>query len=225
MNELTLIIPAKKEAESLPTVLIELKKFNYRILVLLDKTDIETINAISKFDIEIIYQKNKGYGDALINGIQNVRTKYFCIFNADGSFNPAEIEDMHNKIKFNNHDLVCASRYEKNAGSDDDTIITLIGNYFFSYLCNLLFNINISDILYTFVIGNTNQIVGLDLKQKDFTFCVELPIKAKLNNLSIASIKSHERKRIAGKKKVNEIYDGFLILIHILKLFCKKKFN
>ena len=31
MNELTLIIPAKNEAESLPAVLDELKKYNYKI--------------------------------------------------------------------------------------------------------------------------------------------------------------------------------------------------
>jgi len=31
MNELTLVIPAKNEAESLPIVLDELKKSNYKI--------------------------------------------------------------------------------------------------------------------------------------------------------------------------------------------------
>ena len=34
----------------------------------------------------IIYQKNFGYGDALIHGINQCKTEYFCIFNADGSF-------------------------------------------------------------------------------------------------------------------------------------------
>ena len=222
MNELTLIIPAKKEAESLPTVLIELKKFNYRILVLLDKTDIETINAISKFDIEIIYQKNKGYGDALINGIQNVRTKYFCIFNADGSFNPAEIEDMHNKIKFNNHDLVCASRYEKNCGSEDDDIVTFIGNFIFTKLGNIFFRLKITDILYTYVMGKTQSAKNLDLKQNDFTFCVELPIKAQKEKMFLNTSKSYERPRIGGKKKVNAIKDGTLILMHMIKLFFSK---
>ena len=39
MNELTLIIPAKNEAESLPIVLNELKKYNYKIDIILHITD------------------------------------------------------------------------------------------------------------------------------------------------------------------------------------------
>ena len=46
MNDLTLIIPAKNEAESLPVVLNELKKYNYKIDVILHATDIDTIEAI-----------------------------------------------------------------------------------------------------------------------------------------------------------------------------------
>ena len=91
MNDLTLVIPAKRESESLPTVLKELKKFKIKILVVLEKQDLETINSIKKFNCKILYQKNKGYGDALILGIKNVKTKYFCIFNADGSFDENDL--------------------------------------------------------------------------------------------------------------------------------------
>ena len=40
MEDLTLIIPAKNEKESLPKVLEELKKFNFNIKICLDKNDI-----------------------------------------------------------------------------------------------------------------------------------------------------------------------------------------
>ena len=39
----------------------------------------------------------------------------------------------------------------------------------------------------------------------------------------MAILASHERSRIAGKKKVKEFKDGFLILISILRLFIFKK--
>ena len=44
----------------------------------------------------------------------------------------------------------------------------------------------------------------LQLKEKDFSFCVELPIQAKKYNYKLISVPSHERSRIAGKKKVND---------------------
>ena len=45
MNKLTLVIPAKNEAESLPLVLKELEKFDCKIMVVLQSEDLETINS------------------------------------------------------------------------------------------------------------------------------------------------------------------------------------
>ena len=38
---------------------------------------------------------------------------------------------MIDRLKHEKYDFVFASRYEKNCGSDDDTIVTLIGNYIY----------------------------------------------------------------------------------------------
>ena len=222
MKDLTLVIPAKNEPESLPYVLMELEKLNLNFLIVLEKTDFVTINAIEKFKSNIIFQIDKGYGDAILLGIKNVTTKYFSIFNADGSFDPYELEEMYNQTKNKSLDLLFASRYKKDASSEDDTFVTLLGNKIFTLLGKIFFQLPISDILYTFVIGDTQKIIKLNLKQKDFTLCVELPIKAKNNNLKISDISSNEKSRIGGTKKVNALKDGFLILIHMIKLFLNK---
>ena len=202
---------------------------DFQILILSNGSTKENISILSdkkfknpKIDVVFLDQKGKGFGNALIHGINICKTKYFCIFNADGSFNPKEISAMLNKLVVENLDVVFASRYQKDSGSEDDTLVTLVGNFFFTALGKILFSLPITDILYTFVIGKTNKINDLKLSQNDFSFCVELPIKAQKNKLKIASISAHERSRIAGKKKVNAFKDGFLILIHMIKLFFSK---
>ncbi len=222
MENLTLVIPAKKEKESLPQVLAELDKYNLKILIVLEENDKDTIDSLNNFDCEILYQKNKGYGDALIQGINYVKTKFFCIFNADGSFDPIELKDMYKKISDGQYDLVFASRYEKNCSSDDDTIITYAGNFIFTKIGQIFFNLKITDILYTFVMGNTSKVQSLNLCYKDFSFCIELPIKASKNKLLITTSKANERARIGGKKKVNAFKDGFLILKSMISLFFTK---
>lgn len=224
MHELTLVIPAKNEAECLPFVLDEISKVkkNIQIKISLDSKDIDTINSLKNYDVEIFYQKNQGYGAALIEAINTVETKYFSIFNADGSFNPVEIDLQLNKIKSDNLDFIFSSRYLKNASSEDDTIITYIGNKFFSSLGKIFFNLPISDILYTFVLGKTENFKSIKFSQKDFSFCVELPILLARNKMNIKDFPSNERRRIAGKKKVNAFKDGLLILISMIKLFIKK---
>ena len=47
-----------------------------------------------KWPNDLLYQNQKGYGNALIHGINNVKTEYLCIFNADGSFNPKYLSEM-----------------------------------------------------------------------------------------------------------------------------------
>ena len=221
MKNITLIIPAKYEKESLPSVLLELKKFPFNIIVILESTDHETIDSIKNFDCTIIYQTNKGYGDALILGIKSVKTEYFCIFNADGSFNPIEISGMYSSLKDQDGDIIFGSRYEKNATSEDDTLVTKVGNFIFTKLGKILFKLPITDILYTFVLGKTKMTLNLNLQSQDFAFCVELPIKAQRKNYKIFSTPAHERARIAGKKKVNAIRDGLYILKKMIFMFLK----
>ena len=219
MPNLTLIIPAKNEAESLPSVLNELKNFDFNKTVILESSDIETIESIKNFNCEILYQNEKGYGNALIQGINNTKTEYLCIFNADGSFDPKYLNEMLELCK--DKDLVFASRYLKGAGSDDDTILTKIGNYIFSFLGNIFFSLKLSDILYTYVLGKTDSFKKLNLKSNDFCFCVEMPIKASSFKMDIIDTPSYERKRIGGEKKVSEFRDGFKILLFMIQSFFK----
>lgn len=222
MDDITLVIPAKNEAESLPTVLDELLKYNIKKIIVIPTEDKKTREAIEKFGCKILSQEGKGFGNALIQGINSVETKYFCIFNADGSFDPIYLSQLKNKIELN-QDFVFCSRYEAGGGSEDDTILTYIGNKFFTGLCNLLFRLKITDVLFTYVMGSTKAFKELDMRLNDFSFCIELPIKAKKKNYILSNLPSIERSRIAGVKKVNEFRDGLLILISILRLLILKK--
>ena len=221
MNNLTLIIPAKFESESLPKVLKELELYKCEKLIVLDERDTKTISSINQIiGINILYQNKKGYGAALIEGVQSCATDFFCIFNADGSFDPKELIYMYKQLEI--CDFVFGSRYQANSGSDDDTIITKIGNFFFTKIGQIFFKLPITDILYTFVMGKTAKAKLLELTMLDFSYCVELPIKANKKKMQLKSVPSFERKRIAGKKKVNVIKDGILILRHMIHLYFSK---
>lgn len=222
MDDITLVIPAKNESESLPKVLDELKDFDVNKLIVMSKDDKITLDSIKDYKENILFQSGSGFGNALREGINSVNTKYFCVFNADGSFDPKDLKKLEKKLH-SGSDFVFSSRYLKGAGSEDDTFLTFIGNFFFTQLCNLLFGLKISDVLYTYVMGSTKLFKNLDMVYDDFSFCVELPIKAKKKNYVLADFPSFERSRIAGIKKVNEFRDGFLILISILRLLILNK--
>lgn len=220
LNDITLVMPTKEEQESLPFVIKELKKFNIKKIIVIPKK--ENYEFIKDTKTTFLKQKKEGYGNALMLGIKKVNTNYFAIFNSDGSFKPTELETMLNKLKALNLDFIFGSRYKKNGRSDDDTILTLIGNYFFTKVCSFFFSTKITDVLYTYVVGKTESFKKLNIKSEDFSFCIELPIKVEIENMKYMCIASHERKRIGGFKKVNEFRDGIKIFLKLIYFFFKK---
>ena len=58
MENLTLVIPAKYESESLPSVLPELSNFNCQKNIVIDPLDYETFEVTKKFNFKVIKQKN-----------------------------------------------------------------------------------------------------------------------------------------------------------------------
>ena len=220
MKNLTLVIPAKNEEDSLPKVLLEIKDYNLKKILIVNQLNKKINKIAKKYNCKVFKQSRYGYGNAIIEGLNMCKTKYACIFNADGSFDPKYLSIMLQEIK-KGYDLIFASRYEKYGGSRDDTIITLIGNKIFSFLGNFFFKLKISDLLFTYILGKTNAFKKLKLRSNDFRLCVEIPIKSKINKYKYKIVPSLERKRIAGKKNVNEFIDGFLILSYLIKKFFK----
>jgi hypothetical protein len=45
--------------------------------------------------VKYYFKIKRGYGNALIEGINYTDTEFFCIFNADGSFNSSELPNMY----------------------------------------------------------------------------------------------------------------------------------
>lgn len=220
-SNLTLVIPAKNEHEALPLVLEELEKYKVKKIIIMSKDDVLTFDLVKKFNCRIIFQKEKGFGAALIEGLNFSRTKFSCIFNGDGSFNPKYLEKMLLKLNRGNYNFIFNSRYISGAGSYDDTLLTKIGNYFFTKICNILFSLDTSDVLFNYVMGKTNSFRKLKLHSKDFCFCVEIFLKIKLKKYLYATLPNVERARFKGKKKVNELKDGLLILFFIIRSFIK----
>ncbi len=220
-KKISLIIPAKNEVESLETVLLEVNK-NFligEIIIIVDSEFDNSVAIAKKFNCKLVIQKNNGYGSAIIEGFKNANNEFGCIFNADHSFDPKYLDELVKKSEKN--DFVFGTRYNKLSGSDDDTIVTFIGNKIFSFITKKILKIKLTDILFTYVLCNVKKFNKLNLKNHDFKLCIELPAKVKQNNFSYSEIPIFERKRYGGKKKVNAIKDGFLILIEIIKNFNK----
>ena len=185
MEKISLIIPCKNEVESLGAVLEEVKDYKFvdEIIVVVDGEQDNSIPITRKFNCKLLIQKSKGYGSAIVEGFKNAKNNFGCIYNADHSFDPKYFDELIKLSK--NNDFIFGSRYKGSGGSDDDDIVTFIGNKIFTFIGNLFFRLNLSDILYTYIIGKTSSFKSLTLNYNDFRICVEIPIRAKRRKMKM----------------------------------------
>ena len=61
MNNLTLVIPAKNESESLPKVLDEISNLQLKVIVVMPKDDEITKSSINNFNCKIINEFKDGF--------------------------------------------------------------------------------------------------------------------------------------------------------------------
>lgn len=217
------MIPAKNEKESLGKVLDELSHFDFisKIIIIVDKIDDNSIKVVKNKNCKVLIQSNStGYGAAIIEGFKIVKTDLACIYNADFSFDPNYLPIMIEKSK--KFDFIFGTRYKKKGSSDDDNIVTFVGNYIFTFMSKFFLKIKLSDILYTYVLCNVKKFNKINFTKKDFRFCIELPYHVKINSFKYTELAMKERKRWGGDKNVNVLKDGFLILLEIIRCFFKK---
>jgi len=219
-NNIEILIPTLNEEGNIEKVINELKSEGYINITLLDanSTD-QTVKIAENNGCRIILDgpNISGFGDSVINGLNNLNHEYFCIFDGDNSFNPKAISEMMDKIS-NGADFAFGTRYLDNNKSEDDTTITKFGNFFFTKLVRYLFKINTTDLLFLYVVGKKENVSKLNLKQQDFRFCTEFLIKC-YKDFNCKEVLSQERKRYSGVSKVNKIFDGIKLLTNIFQMY------
>lgn len=116
MPQITFILPCLNEEKTLPICLKEIQKsikknnLDAEILVSDNNSDDKSIEIARKYGARVVICKNRGYGNALINGTKHAYGKYCIMGDCDGSYDFLNIQDFLSKIE-NGYDLIVGNRY------------------------------------------------------------------------------------------------------------------
>lgn len=218
----SLLIPTKNEEGCIGKVLMEVPRKLVDEIVVIDgqSTDntLGEAKKILKRQDKVIEQKEFGYGAAFLEGIKFTTGDLIIMMDADGSHNPKDIKKIIDKFR-EGFEFVMASRYAKGGKSNDDTLLRFVGNKLFTWMTNLVHGTSVTDSLFLFTAISKKNFNRLSLKSTGFEFCTEIIVKAHKRGLKFAEVPVIERKRYAGKSKVNSFVHGFKILRMILRSY------
>jgi len=220
--KLSVIIPAKNEAETLPPLLEALRAvlgrqpWESEILVVDDHSTDETAAAAKAHGAGVVSNLRRGgKGNALISGFEKARGDYLVMMDADGSHLPEFIPDFVRLLE-EGYGLVIGSR--QLGGSDEYTFLRALGNIFLSGVFNLITENRITDVLNGYKGFRREIFTRFPYRSAEFEIEIELVANALKAGTRIGEFACHEKARSGGQAKSRVVRHGTRFLWKILQL-------
>ena len=214
--ELTILIPALNEEKTIGICIekankfLECNKINGEILVADNGSADTTVEIAKSLGARIINVKEKGYGNALINGSKESKGKYTIMGDADDSYNFLEIMPILEQLR-NGYDFVIGNRYkgkmEKGAMPFSHKYI---GTPAISLFGIIKYNVKIGDFNCGLRGYDTKKINALNCKCGGMEYASEMIIRAKKANFKMVEIPINFYRDGRDKSPhLKTIQDGF----------------
>ena len=222
---LSIIIPAKNEAENLQDIFNYFSKklvnIDYEIIVINDFSSDETFTKAqylfqSNNKFKIFDNKKEGLGGAINLGIEKSSGDKVAIMMADLSDHIEDLIEYNNIMDKKKVDAVLGSRFIQGSKVKDYPLRKLILNRIFNFLVRIIFWNNFNDYTNAFKIYKRDALLNLrPLVSESFNIFLEIPLKviSRKYNYEIIPISWTGRKKGKAKFKIKELRSKYLFTL------------
>lgn len=229
MPDISVIIPAFNEQDSIAKVINEIPESVSEIIVVSNNSTDDTVENARKAGATVLTEQKKGYGYACLCGIdyigkQSKSPEIIVFIDGDYSDFPEELDLLVKPILEKDIDLVIGARTKELREPGSMTPQQVFGNKLATSLMKVMFGTNFTD-LGPFRAIKYNKLLSLEMEDKTYGWTVEMQLKALRNNLSYTEVPVRYKKRI-GVSKVSGTLKGTIFAgIKILSWIFKHSFS
>lgn len=192
--EVTILMPCLNEAETLGICIQKANSYltSRRIkgeVLIADNGSTDGSREIAKdLGARVITVKKRGYGNALIAGIDEAQGRYVIMGDADDSYDFTNLDPFIDRLRCG-FDLVMGNRFKGGIGKGAMPFLNrYLGNPILSFVGRLFFGSQSGDFHCGLRGFNTESIERLDLSSGGMEFASEMVVKATLQGLRISEV-------------------------------------
>jgi hypothetical protein len=192
--ELSIVMPCLNEAETLGRCIEKAQEFlrvqqvRGEIVIADNGSTDDSIEIATRLGARVVRVANRGYGSALIAGIQAARADYVIMGDADDSYDFTDLMPFLVRLR-EGYDLVMGNRFR--GGIKPGAMPALhrfLGNPVLTAIGRLFFRSEAGDFHCGLRGFNRRAILKLDLQTTGMEFASEMVVKATLRSLSIGEV-------------------------------------
>jgi hypothetical protein len=192
--ELTILMPCLNEAETLATCIDKARGYLERsgvvgeVLIADNGSNDGSQLIAEEHGARVVAIPERGYGAALIGGIQAAKGRFVIMGDADDSYDFQNLDAMVDKLR-EGEDLVMGNRFKGGIKKGAMPFLhKYLGNPVLSFLGRLLFRIPVGDFHCGLRGFSRESMLKLRLKSTGMEFASEMVVKAALHQLKLAEV-------------------------------------
>jgi len=192
--EISIVMPCLNEVETLATCIekarraIETEGFAAEIIVADNGSTDGSQDLARELDVRVVEVARKGYGSALIGGIDAARGKYVIMGDADDSYDFSAIKPLVDRLR-EGYDLVMGNRFA--GGIEPGAMVwshRWVGNPMLTAISRLFFHTPVGDMHCGLRGFRKDAYERLHLQATGMEFASEMVIKASLQRMRITEV-------------------------------------
>ncbi len=233
ISKISVVIPCYNEENTISQVIIKVEKsllnldLDYEIIVVDDHSSDDSSNKLIEFENQkkiklFTHSQNFGKGAAIATGLKNISGEIILIQDADLEYDPDDYKKLILPFYEANADVVYGSRF---LGGGKYVRIHFfwhyVANKILTLLCNMIANLNLTDMETGYKLFRYEKIKDLKIKEKSFGFEPEITIKLAKKKLKFFEVPISYNGRSYKEGKKIGLKDAFVAVYCIFKYALK----
>jgi glycosyltransferase involved in cell wall biosynthesis len=211
------VIPTLNEAKNLRWLLPRLPIWISEVIIAdgLSSDDTLAVAQQMRDGVRIVLEPRRGKGAALRAGFAAATGDIIVVLDADCSMHPREIVLLISAL-LSGADFVKGSRFIQGGGTDDMSMLRMLGNWGLTQTVRALYGGSFSDLCYGYFAFWTKHTEKLSPRCDGFEVETYINLRALKGGLKIAEVPSFEERRLYGQSNLRTFPDGWRVLRTIL---------